>query len=60
MHWWPTDKPSIIWSVANGNVDFKASFGDCVRSLVSRKHKWREAVQDCPTPYEFLKKNYYG
>ena len=59
MHWWPTDKPCIIWSEGYGDIDFKASFGDAVRNLVNRKLKWREAVHECPTPYEFLKENYY-
>ena len=59
MHWWPTDKPSWAYHKAYSDIDFDATFGDCVRNLISRKHKWREAVQECPTPYEFLKENFY-
>ena len=60
MHWWPTDKPNIIYDQCHGDIDFKASFEDCVRSLVSRKHKWRESVKACSTPYMFLKENFYN
>ena len=59
MHWWPTDKPNMIYNYCRGDIDWKASFGNAVRNLVSRKHGWREAVQDCPTPYQFLKENFY-
>jgi hypothetical protein len=59
MHWWPTDKPSLIYSKYAGDIDFDATFGPCVDRLTKRKDRWREAVKDCPTPYQFLKENFY-
>ena len=55
MHWWPTDKASLIYNFADPE-DFKPF----VNRLTDRRDDWKKAVKSCRTPYMFLKENFYN
>ena len=59
MNWGPTDRPALIHGAGNYHLDIEKQFRKCINRLDDRKESWRLAVKDCPTPYEFLKENFY-
>jgi hypothetical protein len=58
MHWWPTDKSALLYNIFD--TDFETELQIYVKRLTKRRDMWREVVKDCPTPYQFLKENFYN
>ena len=58
MHWWPTDKAALLYNIFD--TDFEKELQHYIKRLTERRDVWRYKVEDCPTPYQFLKENFYN
>ena len=58
MHWWPTDKAALLYNIFD--TDFEKELQHYIKRLTERRDVWRYKVEDWPTPYQFLKENFYN
>ena len=61
MNWFPTSFETIQYYLANNDMDYyEKEWQPTIDRLNERKKHWKELVKDCPTLYEYLKKNIYN
>jgi len=61
MNWFPTSLHTIQYALANNDMKYyEREWQPTIDRLNKRKLEWKNKVKDCPTLYQYLKKNIYG
>jgi len=61
MNWFPTSFETIQYALANNDMKFyEKEWQPTIDRLNKRKLEWKNKVKDCPTLYQYLKKNIYN